>query len=266
MNFDFSGKCAVVTGGANGIGLACARVLAASGARVWIFDRERESAEQAATSIGARAVDADVTQPDSLEAAFSLVFAADGAPDVAVVNAGTAIPARLLDTSDADWSRTIEVNLTGAFRTVRAAAVRMTEARRGAIVVTASTNSFDGEGDLTAYNASKAGLLGLVRTAANELGIYGVRINAVCPGLIRTRLTASHFSQTQIIKEYFRDIPLGRGGEPEEVASAVAFLASDAASFITGTTLVVDGGQMASKFGLWDDSTAEFVKDHWKLR
>ena len=266
MNLDFSGKCAVVTGGANGIGLACARLLAASGARVWIFDLERESAAQAAASIGACVAHVDVTQPDSVETALSLVFAGDGAPDVVVVNAGTVTPARLLNTRDADWSRTIEVNLTGAFRTVRAAAARMTEARRGAIVVTASTNSFDGEGDLTAYNASKAGLLGLVRTAANELGLFGVRINAVCPGLIRTRLTASYFSQSQIIKEYFRDIPLGRGGEPEEVASAVAFLASDAASFITGTTLVVDGGQMATKFGLWDDGAAEFVDDHWKLR
>ncbi len=142
----------------------------------------------------------------------------------------------------------------------------MADQRRGSIVVTASTNSFDGEGELTAYNATKAGLLGIVHTAANELGPYGVRVNAVCPGLIRTRITAKHFGDPSILKDYFRQIPLGRGGEPEEVAAAIAFLASDDASFITGTTLVVDGGQMATKFGPWDEKTAEFSDGRWRLK
>ena len=147
------------------------------------------------------------------------------------------------------------------------AAEFITESRRGgAVVVTASTNSFDGESLLAAYNASKAGLLGLVRTAANELGPYGIRVNAVCPGLIRTRLTAGHFENQEITRPYFREIPLGRGGEPAEVAAAVAFLASDAASFITGTTLVVDGGQMATKYGPWNDEIGTFDGNCWKLR
>ena len=266
MNLDFSGKCAIVTGGANGIGLACARTLVASGARVWILDVEREQPERVAESIGARGLTGDVTDPDSLDRALSAVIAAGGALDVAVVNAGTVRMVKLLDTSDETWSRTLEVNLTGGFRSVRMAGAHMAGKRRGAIVVTASTNSFDGEEDLAAYNASKAGLLGLVRTAANELGPYQVRINAVCPGLIRTRLTAGHFSQPDILKDYFREIPLGRGGEPEEVAAAVAFLASDAASFITGTTLVVDGGQMATKFGPWRAADADFSEGRWKLR
>jgi NAD(P)-dependent dehydrogenase (short-subunit alcohol dehydrogenase family) len=136
----------------------------------------------------------------------------------------------------------------------------------GSIVLTASTNSFDGEGELTGYNSSKAGLLGLIRTAANELGIYGIRINAVCPGLIRTRLTEKHFNTPEIIRDYFRHIPLGRGGEPEEVAAAVAFLASKAASFITGTTIIVDGGQMATKFGPWTEANADFVDGRWRLK
>jgi NAD(P)-dependent dehydrogenase (short-subunit alcohol dehydrogenase family) len=209
---------------------------------------------------------ADVTNADSVARAFETIASSASKLDVAVVNAGIGRPATLLDTSDEQWEQTLAVNLTGAFHTVRAAARLMTQQRSGSIVVTASTNSFDGEGDLTAYNSSKAGLLGLVRTAANELGPYQVRINAVCPGLIRTRLTASHFADPELLREYFRHIPLGRGGDPVEVSAAVVFLASDAASFITGTTLVVDGGQMATKFGRWDETTADFAGGRWTLR
>jgi NAD(P)-dependent dehydrogenase (short-subunit alcohol dehydrogenase family) len=133
------------------------------------------------------------------------------------------------------------------------------------MVITASTNSYDGEALLTAYNASKAGVLGLLHTAANELGPYGIRVNAVCPGLIRTRLTERHFSHPEVLKDYFRHVPLGRGGDPEEVANASAFLASDLASYITGATLFVDGGQMATKFGTWDEERAEFSEGRWRL-
>jgi NAD(P)-dependent dehydrogenase (short-subunit alcohol dehydrogenase family) len=266
MQIDFEGACAVVTGGANGIGFACAERLVRSGADVWILDLDREQPSQVAAAIGARGLTADVTDGASLERALDEVAGTSGEPSVLVANAGIGREQPLLQTSDDNWSQTLAVNLTGVFLTVRAAARRMAKARRGAIVVTASTNSFDGEGNLTAYNTSKAGLLGLVHTAANEMGPYGVRINAVCPGLIRTRLTKEHFGSPERMKEYFRDLPLGRGGEPEEVAAAVVFLASGAASFITGTTLVVDGGQMATKFGPWDESIAEFSGDRWKLR
>ncbi len=138
--------------------------------------------------------------------------------------------------------------------------------RTGSIVLTASTNSYDGEANLTAYNATKAGVLGILHTAANELGPYGIRVNAVCPGLIRTRLTRSSFEAPGVLKEYFRHIPLGRGGERGEVANAVAFLASDLASYITGAALLVDGGQMATKFGTWNEENAEFLNDHWRLK
>jgi NAD(P)-dependent dehydrogenase (short-subunit alcohol dehydrogenase family) len=105
-----------------------------------------------------------------------------------------------------------------------------------------------------------------VHTAANELGPYRIRVNAVCPGLIRTRLTEAHFSSPELLRHYFRHIPLGRGGEADEVAQAIAFLASDLASYITGATLFVDGGQMAAKFGTWSEDTADFRDGQWLLR
>ncbi len=125
-------------------------------------------------------------------------------------------------------------------------------------MLTASTNSYDGEAGLVAYNASKAGVLGILHTAANELGPYQIRVNAVCPGLIRTRLTQAHFDNPAVLKNYFQHIPLGRGGEADEVANAAVFLASGSASYITGATLLVDGGQMAAKFGTWDEETGVF--------
>jgi NAD(P)-dependent dehydrogenase (short-subunit alcohol dehydrogenase family) len=262
MHLDLAGRLAVVTGGANGIGFAAARALAECGACVWIFDLERERPGERAAELGGRGCPVDVTDPESIGAAFEV----SGTPDIVVANAGIATYQQLTETTREAWDRTLAVNLSGAFHTLRLAAQRMKMKRSGAIVVTASTNSFDGESDLTAYNSAKAGLLGLVRTAANELGPYRIRVNAVCPGLIRTRLTEGHFTNPEVIRPYLRHIPLGRGGMPEDVANAIAFLASDLAAYVTGATLFVDGGQMASKFGTWSDETAEFADAEWRLR
>ena len=256
---NFHGKNAIVTGGANGIGLAISRNIAAAGGAVWIFDLAQEKPAEIARTIGAQACVADVTDRGSLEDAFDSA----PVPDVVVIYAGIVGTASLTATSTELWNRTLAVNLTGAFNTLQFAAERMKRARKGAIVLTASTNSFDGEADLIAYNATKAGLLGILHTAANELGPHGIRVNAVCPGLIRTRLTEASFSDPQVISEYFRHIALGRGGEPDEVAHAVMFLASDLASYITGTTLVVDGGQLASKFGTWGSNADRFDGQRW---
>lgn len=245
MVFDFQGKTAIVTGGASGIGSAVAGLLREGGAKVTIIDRET-----------------DVTNRASLEQAFERA----GTPDIVIANAGIGSQAGLAETPYELWDATIAVNLTGVFNTVRTAARGMKSERGGAIVITASTNSYDGEANLTAYNATKAGLLGILHTAANELGPHGIRVNAVCPGLIRTPLTETHFSNPELLKDYFRHIPLGRGGEAVEVANAIAFLASDAASYITGAALLVDGGQMATKFGTWTEENAEFVGDRWRLK
>lgn len=260
--FDFTGKTAVVTGGANGIGLATARALAAGGADIWICDLERENPSIVAAGFGAHGLAVDVTDRASIDRALD----STGPPDILVANAGIVIEQEFTEHSREAWDRTLAVNLTGVFQTLQAAAARMQPRRRGSIVITASTNSYDGEAMLAAYNASKAGILGILHTAANELGRYGIRVNAVCPGLIRTRLTERHFSNPEVLKDYFRAIPLGRGGMPEEVANASAFLASDLASYITGATLIVDGGQMASKFSTWNEQDAEFADGRWKLR
>ena len=262
LDFGLKGKRAVVTGGANGIGFAAARLLAAHGASVFVFDLERENPADAARKIGATACAADVTSRESLDGAFELA----GPPDILIANAGRVFESDFCELSGAEWDRTLAVNLSGVFHSMQAAAQLMKQRRAGAIVLTASTNSYDGEARLAAYNASKAGLLGLVHTAANELGPFQIRVNAVCPGLIRTRLTQGHFDSPEILRNYFQQIPLGRGGEPEEVAQAIVFLASELASYITGATLFVDGGQMASKFGTWSEETAEFRDGRWQLR
>lgn len=257
MQLDLENMTALVTGGSRGIGLAVVRLLASAGAQVWIFDRDEPEDPQ----VAARFVRGEVSDRASLENAF----AECGSVEIVVANAGTARHAPFTETDDTIWRDVLATNLTGAFLTVQIAAREMKRRRSGAIVITASTNSYDGEADLTAYNVTKAGLLGLMHTAANELGPFGIRVNAVCPGFIRTRLTAEGFANPGIVREYFRHIPLGRGGEPEEIANAVAFLASGSASYITGAALVVDGGQMAAKFGVWNENTAQFNIDRWIL-
>ncbi len=198
----------------------------------------------------------------SMEGAAAELLERLGPLDIVVLNAGISRPSSLLETTPEDWRRTIDVNLSAVFWMLQEAGRR----RIGSIVLTASTNSYDGEAELTAYNASKAGVLGLLHTAANELGPFGIRVNAVCPGFIRTPLTEKGFTDPEFAREYFRGVPLGRGGEPGEVAEAIAFLASPQASYITGAALLVDGGQMAAKFGTWGQAGDEFDGLKWQRK
>jgi NAD(P)-dependent dehydrogenase (short-subunit alcohol dehydrogenase family) len=254
MKIDLTGQTAVVTGGAHGIGLETARALRECGARVVVADLA-ETREFPYLKL-------DVTDVAAVDAVFTELSNVD----IVVANAGIGGEAQLDEHSPEQWNAILAVNLTGVFHTVQAAARRMKPRRRGAIVLTASKNSFDGERWLTAYNATKHGVLGILRTAANELGPYGIRINAVCPGFIRTRLTEAGFANPEYMREYARHLPLGRGGEPEEVARVIAFLASPLASYMTGAAVVIDGGQLAAKFGIWNDDNAKFVEDHWELK
>jgi 3-oxoacyl-[acyl-carrier protein] reductase len=188
-----------------------------------------------------------VGDSSQVEATFATIDAHWSRIDVAVANAGIGIPDPFLDIELPDWHRVLDVNLTGVFLVCQAAARRMVRQGHGTLVTMSSTNGLMGERDLAAYNASKAGVLLLTKTMAIELASHGIRANALCPGFIDTGLAERSGLDPGFIRDYVHKIPLGRLGRAEEVAQAALFLASDAASFITGIGLVIDGGQLAEE-------------------
>lgn len=244
-------KVAVVTGGANGIGRATALRFAREGARVVVADVEYGNALQVQREIRsaggqALAVAADVAKRASVEELFSRTETEFGRVDILAAIAGISPPDKFIDLPDDHWEETIAVNLTGVFFCGQAAAKRMiAQGTGGRIVNMSSTNGLVGEEDFAAYNASKFGVVGLTMTMAIELAPHNITVNAVCPGFIRTRLSEDLISTPGFSAEYLKKIPLGRFGEPEDVAGCFVFLASDESRYVTGTTLVVDGGQLA---------------------
>src|SRR5581483_6125037 len=238
----FDDRCALVTGGAQGIGRAVAACLVAEGARVVLLDFDGEATERAAAELGCIAVVGDVSRREDVQRAVATCLERCGSLDVVSANAGVAAVEPFLDTGDATWDRIIAVNLAGAFRTIQEAALAMRDGGGGSIVVTTSTNAFWPETGTSPYTASKHGLLGLVRNAALDLGRYGIRVNAVAPGIVRTRLARFLTEDPIEGPKYLENVPLGRFAEPEDIAKAILFLASDDARYITGEQLVVDGG------------------------
>ena len=231
------GKTALVTGASRGIGRAIAEELAAAGASVVLGYRSgREEAEELAGAIAGRALEADVSDPDE---AARLVAAA-GDLDILVNNAGLTRDGLLVRMSDDDWRTVIETNLSSVFYTCRAACRPMMKKRAGAIVNVSSIVGVHGNWGQTNYGASKAGIIGFTKSLARELGSRGVRANVVAPGYVRTRLT--DVLPEDATAAMLENTPLGRLGEPKDVAGAVRFLCSDEASFITGEVLLVDGG------------------------
>jgi 3-oxoacyl-[acyl-carrier protein] reductase len=231
------GKTALVTGASRGIGRAIAEELARAGATVVLgYHSGAEEAEATAAEIGGRAVQADVADPAD---ARRLVEEA-GDLDVLVNNAGLTRDGLIARMPDEDWRVVIDTNLGGVFHTCRAVARGMMKRRSGAIVNVSSIVGLHGNPGQTNYAASKAGIIGFTKSLARELGTRGVRANVVAPGYVRTRLT--DVLGEDLTGQMLANTPLGRLGEPEDIASAVRFLCSDEASFITGEVVLVDGG------------------------
>ena len=231
------GKTALVTGASRGIGRAVAVELAAAGASVMVNYRTgREEAEALASEIGGRAVQADVSDPDE---ARTLVEEA-GELDILVNNAGVTRDGLLARMSDEDWHTVIDTNLTSVFNTCRAATRGMMRRRNGAIVNMSSIVGVHGNWGQTNYGASKAGIIGFTKSLARELGSRNVRANVIAPGYVTTRLTDVLPEEAK--QAMLANTPLGRLGDPADVARAVRFLCADEASFITGEVLLVDGG------------------------
>lgn len=240
--FRLDGRDAVVTGGARGIGRAIAEALLEAGARVTLADRDASAAEATAGALGCGARALDVT-----DAAACAALGAEIAADIVVANAGIAHNAPLNEVDPDDWHRVIDVNLTGVFNTLRGFGPGMVGRGRGAVVCVSSMSGqvANWPQPQVAYNAAKAGVDMIVKSAATEWARSGVRVNAVAPGYTATELTLAGRSRPEWFEVWIERTPMGRMAEPREIADAVRFLASDAASFVTGSVLTVDGGYTA---------------------
>lgn len=242
------GKTALITGSAGGIGRAVAERFAREGARVVIADRDVTAAAAAADAIGpaARASVMDISDEASVEAAFGLLGAEGWAPDVVVANAAVQLFGQDAPAADLDldaWKRTIDVNLTGTFLTVKHAVRSMLAVGGGSIILTGSPTGINGEGrDFTAYSVSKAGIHGLARTVAAAYADRGIRVNTVVPTYTETSLVTTLSSDPEARAAIIGRIPLGRAGTPRDVEGIMVFLASDDAEFATGAIFAVDGG------------------------
>jgi 3-oxoacyl-[acyl-carrier protein] reductase len=239
------GRTAVVTGGAQGLGYAIAQVFIAEGARVVLGDLDLERTRAAADTLGgadiARAVRCDVTSTADVDGLVAAAMAEFGSVEVMVNNAGITRDATLRTMTEQQFDEVIDVHLKGTWNGTRAAAAVMREHGRGAIINMSSISGKVGLIGQTNYSAAKAGIVGLTKAAAKELAHLGVRVNAIQPGLIRSAMTEA--MPQRIWDAKLAEVPMGRAGEPSEVATVALFLASDLSSYMTGTVLEVTGGR-----------------------
>ena len=239
---DLTGQHAFVTGGGSGIGLACARAFLEDGAQVTIAGRSRERLDSAVASLGGgvEAITLDISDETSVQTAIAQ--AASNAPiTIAVANAGTGAGGPFLETSSEDWHRVIQTNLNGTFYTLKYAGQAMRESG-GVMCAISSIAGLRTHQLMSAYCTSKAGIDMLVRNTADELGALGIRVNSVCPGLVVTDLSTGLHQNDAIREDYLSCMPIRRVGQVEDIANAVRFLCGPESSWVTGTTLAVDGG------------------------
>ena len=249
ISFGLAGRICVVTGGSQGIGEACVRRFAREGAKVVIADIADRSGQALAGELGALFVHCDVGSKAEVDALVAQTMRVHGRIDVLVNNAGIFKEAEFLDVSEADFDAVLRVNLKGAFLVGQAVAREMVRAGRGSIVNMSSVNGVLAIPNIASYNVSKGGINQLTRVMALSFADKGVRVNAVAPGTIETELAAKAvLTSAEAKARVMMRTPMKRLGQPAEVADAVAWLASDAASYVTGEIVVVDGGRMTLNY------------------
>jgi 3-oxoacyl-[acyl-carrier protein] reductase len=242
----FSGKVALVTGGGRGIGAATAHLLAAEGAKVAVSDMDEAPAAEVAAPIHGVAIACDVTDRGQVEAMVERTVKELGRLDILVACAGITRDNLLYKMTDDDWDAVIDTHLKGTFLCARAAQKPMVDQKYGKMVFLSSTSALGNRGQAN-YSAAKAGLQGMARTLAIELGPFNVNVNSVAPGFVETRMTQATAERLGVDFEAFKigaasQIPLRRVGQPEDIASVIAFLCSDESSFVSGQTIYVRGG------------------------